>query len=213
MSETPDGDILKTLVSEDCPTVVAVDFSEDSRAAVLWASAFAVRAGGKLVVLHIVHDPAAEPGYYRRDASGPLQPMERLAERMLDEFLAQLQHRHPDLAPLQEAEKKLITGLPPGRIVEAAERMRAKLIVIGSRGMSGLPHLLQGSVSERVVELADRPVVVVKAHGGAWNANNRKKEEKAQRKAEKKQRKLEKRRVKGANSKDRAAPEPEGDGG
>lgn len=213
MSETPDGDILATLVSEDCPTVVAVDFSEDSRAAVLWASAFAARAGGKLVVLHIVHDPAAEPGYYRRDASGPLQPMERLAERMLDEFLAQLQQQHPELVPLQEAKKKLITGLPPGRIVEAAERMQAKLIVIGSRGMSGLPHLLQGSVSERVVELADRPVVVVKARGGAWSANNRKKEEKAQRKAEKKRRKLEKKRLKEANSTNRSESGSEGDGG
>ena len=64
-----------------------------------------------------------------------------------------------------------------------------------------------------VVELADRPVVVVKAHGGAWSGNERKKKEKARRKAEKKRRKLEKKRLQEANSKDRAASGPEGDGG
>jgi len=163
MTESAHNDIVETLTSPHRPTLVAVDFSEDSHAAVLWASAFAERAGGRLILLHIVHDPAAEPGYYRDDVSAPLQPMERAAERMLDEYLLRLQHEHPDLAPLRKAEKRLITGLPPGRIVEAAAQMDAKLIVIGSRGMTGLPHLLQGSVSERVVELADRPVVVIKS--------------------------------------------------
>jgi len=53
--------------------------------------------------------------------------------------------------------------LPPGRILEASESTGASLLVIGSRGAEGLPQLLQGSVSERVVERARCPVVVVKA--------------------------------------------------
>ena len=47
--------------------------------------------------------------------------------------------------------------------MEAGKLVNARVIVLGSRGMTGLPHLLQGSVSERVVKLADRPVVVVKS--------------------------------------------------
>jgi len=163
VSDSANGDILEALASSHRPTLVAVDFSDDSRAAVLWASAFSARAGGQLILLHVVHDPAAEPGYYRAEHKIPIQPMERAAERMLEEFHTRLQREHPDLVPLQQAGRKLVVGLPPGRIVEAAAQMNAKLIVIGSRGMTGLPHLLQGSVSERVVELADRPVVVIKS--------------------------------------------------
>jgi len=180
----------ESLANPNRPVLVAVDFSDDSRAALLWACAFIACAGGRLFVLHVVHDPADQPGYYRNNHDRPPQPMERVAEGMLDDFLAGLQREHPELPALANAERKLVSGLPPGRIVEAAELLDAKLIVLGSRGMTGLPHLLQGSVSERVVELAVRPVVVVKAPGKGRSAEKlakqkekeRKKEEKARRK-------------------------------
>lgn len=157
---------LDAITSRSRPTVVAVDFSGDSRAALAWACAFSDCAGGDLVVLHVVHDPAGQPGYYRENRDKPLQTLEQAAAVMLDAFLASVKRDHPELTRLETAEKILLSGLPPGRIVEASERLNAKLIVIGSRGMTGLPHLLQGSVSERVVELATRPVVVVKSANG-----------------------------------------------
>jgi len=162
VTEGGDSGQLEAICSTQRPTLVAVDFSDDSRAALLWAAAFVACTGGRLVVLHVVHDPAAEPGHYRDGGDEPLQPMENVARGMLDEFLLQLQKDHSGLTALGSAEKQLLIGLPPGRIVEAARLLNAKLIVIGSRGMTGLPHLLQGSVSERVVELATGPVVVVK---------------------------------------------------
>ena len=157
---------LDAITSRSRPTVVAVDFSGDSRAALAWACAFSDCAGGDLVVLHVVHDPAGQPGYYRENRDKPLQTLEQAAAVMLDAFLASVKRDHPELTRLETAEKILLSGLPPGRIVEASERLNAKLIVIGSRGMTGLPHLMQGSVSERVVVLAGRPVVVVKSADG-----------------------------------------------
>jgi len=165
------------------PILVAVDFSDDSRAALLWASAFAACAGGRLFVLHVVHDPASQPGYYRNGRDRPLQTMEQVAESMLEDLLAKLRIEYPELSALATAETKLVSGLPPGRITEVAEMVHAKLIVIGSRGMTGLPHLMQGSVSERVVELANGPVVVVKAPG------ERRRKGKAGKKAEKERKK------------------------
>jgi nucleotide-binding universal stress UspA family protein len=166
---------LEDITSKSRPTLVAVDFSADSRAALAWACAFSACTGGKLVVLHVVHDPANQPGYYRNKREKPLQTMEQSAEAMLDDFLAAAQRDQPALTCVGKAEKMLLVGLPSGRIVEAAGILNAKLIVIGSRGMTGLPHLLQGSVSERVVELADRPVVVVKSGDGQDVENSRKK--------------------------------------
>jgi nucleotide-binding universal stress UspA family protein len=46
-------------------------------------------------------------------------------------------------------------------ILEEAERLGASAIVLGSRGRGRLKSLVLGSVSARVVEHADRPVIVV----------------------------------------------------
>lgn len=212
--ETNDPQPLEHAVGGHRSTLAAVDFSDDSRAALLWACEFAACVGGKLVVLHVVHDPADQPGYYRNDQDKPLQPMEQAAEAMLENFLADLQRDHPELTALGSAEKMLLTGLPPGRIVEAAELLHAKLIVIGSRGMTGLPHLMQGSVSERVVELASGPVVVVKSPENLHRAElNRKKEDKQRKKAEKARRKQEKKALKEAKSTVRAKPDTDRDNG
>jgi len=151
------------LVGGDRPILVAVDFSSDSRAALLWAASLAGLTGSHLIALHVVHDPADRPGYYRRHRKDYLQPMERAADEMFDAFLEDAQHDHDHLSALGRVEKTLIDGLPPTRIVEMAKRLDASLIVIGRRGRTRLPQLLQGSVSKRVVQLASVPVVVVKA--------------------------------------------------
>jgi nucleotide-binding universal stress UspA family protein len=48
--------------------------------------------------------------------------------------------------------------------VTAAEE--ADLVVVGTHGRTGLPHLLVGSVAERVVRLSPCPVVTVRAPDG-----------------------------------------------
>jgi nucleotide-binding universal stress UspA family protein len=47
-------------------------------------------------------------------------------------------------------------------ILEEAERMLADLIVMGTRGLTGLEHLVLGSTAERVLRLAHCPVLTVK---------------------------------------------------
>jgi nucleotide-binding universal stress UspA family protein len=145
------------------PVLAAVDFSQDSHAALAWAGEYARLTEAKLLVLHVAHDPAASPGFYRRMGDEWLRPMVEVAEEMLAEFLEAMRKVHPDLGPLQTASTKLVSGLPAGRIVEVAEQVGAPLIVVGSRGRTGLPHILLGSVAERVVQTAAVPVVVVKA--------------------------------------------------
>lgn len=145
------------------PVLVPVDFSDDSRAALLWACEYVGDTGAPIVLLHVVHDPAWAPGFYRSGWAHYLQPMQEVAESKMTEFLAEVQKACPGNPALQSADTRLVTGLPSGRIVEVASLLKASLIVIGSRGLTGLPHLLLGSVAERVVQLARLPVVVVKA--------------------------------------------------
>jgi nucleotide-binding universal stress UspA family protein len=52
-------------------------------------------------------------------------------------------------------------GLVAKTIVEEAELEDAELIVMGTHARSGLPHVMLGSVAERVMRTASRPVLTV----------------------------------------------------
>ena len=53
-------------------------------------------------------------------------------------------------------------GGPGHAIAEEAEKRGADLIAMGTRGRSGLRHLLMGSTAERVVEYAPCPVMTIR---------------------------------------------------
>lgn len=167
--------------------VVAVDFSEDAAAALLWACRYAELIDAELALLHVVHDPASSPGFYRRTEDSLYRPMQAVAETMMAGFLERFAGEHPQYAFLEKLTPYFVPGLPPTRIVEVAGLLNAALIVIGNRGLTGLPHRLVGTTSERVVELAPVPVVVVKSEAfGKLDKKARKRREKQLRKEEKK---------------------------
>ena len=61
-----------------------------------------------------------------------------------------------------QCESHLIAQAPSAAIVDKAEQIGADLIVMGTRGLSGLKHVLLGSVAERTVRAAPCPVMTVK---------------------------------------------------
>jgi nucleotide-binding universal stress UspA family protein len=144
------------------PVLAAVDFSSYSESALLWACEYAAQTGRPLVVLHVVHEPAETPGYYARDPDHPGLPLTDLAARMMAAFLTRVAADHPDATGLDDAEVVLVEGLPVERILSTAEGRGAHLIVMGSQGRTGLPHVLIGSKAERVVRLSKIPVTIVK---------------------------------------------------
>jgi nucleotide-binding universal stress UspA family protein len=89
--------------------------------------------------------------------------MEDVAREMFSEFLSDFHRQHPETAGLTPIETMVVRGLPSGRIVEVAEAVAADQVIVGSRGRTGLPHVLLGSVAHRVVQIARPPVTVVKA--------------------------------------------------
>ncbi len=61
----------------------------------------------------------------------------------------------------------LITGMieegdPAARIIDVSNRLNVDLIVLGSRGTSELGQFLLGSVANKVVQYAHKPVMVVR---------------------------------------------------
>ena len=146
------------------PVLVAVDISWDSRAALLWAARHAPGDGAPVKVLHVLHDPAEAPGKYNGDGSDPAGRMIDRAEVMLAEFMAEVHANHPDLKRVAEADTKVVTGLPAQTIVDEAVRLNAALVVVGSRGQTGLPRMMYGSTAQKVVQLSPIPVTVVKSN-------------------------------------------------
>jgi nucleotide-binding universal stress UspA family protein len=59
----------------------------------------------------------------------------------------------------------MIEGRPSVAIMQFAEDNAIDLIVICSRGRSGLSRWLMGGVADRVVRGATVPVLLVQAHG------------------------------------------------
>lgn len=152
-----------TAPCSDGPILVAIDFSDDSRHALIWAARQAELEGARLVILHVVHDPAASPGFYHKPDTDWLRPMVVVADDMMENFIANAKSDHSDLPALAAAKTKLLPGLPAGRITEVAKKTGARLVVVGSRGRTGLKSILLGSVAERVVQISPVPVVVVKS--------------------------------------------------
>jgi nucleotide-binding universal stress UspA family protein len=146
------------------PVLVPVDFSAASEAALLKAFELAECLKVRVVVLHVVHDPVDMPGYYSTMVKKKkFARLQDAARAMLEEFILGFRRKYNTRQRLKRAERMLVIGLPVTRILQVAEQIDASMVVMGSKGQTGLKHLMLGSVAERVVQLCPLPVMVVKA--------------------------------------------------
>ncbi len=65
-------------------------------------------------------------------------------------------------AGARKVDKIALDGEPADALLEEAKRVNADLIVMGTRGLGELTALLLGSVSHKVIQLAECPVTTVK---------------------------------------------------
>lgn len=145
------------------PILVPVDFSPHSEAALLNALEMAEKLEAPLAVLHVVHDLGDAPGYYSvKGRKKQLRRLEDVAADMLREFINKMLEQSEGNRLLEKAETLLVVGLPVNRILETAEHIDARMIIMGSQGRTGLAHVMLGSKAEQVVRLSPIPVMIVK---------------------------------------------------
>lgn len=137
------------------------DFSERSLPALDLAVELAEHFSAELVVLHVIRDlPNAYPAAAGEMAMTVEIHREALLEqsqKTLDELVGE---RVPDGLPCTAA---IAWGRPAETIVERAADDGADLVVIATRGATGLSRFVSGSVTERVVRLSQVPVLTVQA--------------------------------------------------
>ena len=138
--------------------VVPVDFSVHSRRALDEASGLARKYGAEL---HLMHCYPLMPTL---DLYGVQIPpaldleVRRAARRRMAEW------RDSVHAAGVAAEQHLSANPPSEEILRLSGKIGADLIVIGTRGLSGLQRWLLGSVAERTVRMAPCPVLTVSAN-------------------------------------------------
>jgi len=146
------------------PVLVPVDFSDCSRAALIYAACMTADTRAPLLILHVIHDNGNEPGFYHRKHDGnPLLPITDVASGMLEDWLYKVCREAPDLdKTLRRARMRLVSGLPGRRIVEVAEAEHAVMIVMGTHGRMGLSQLMRSSITEYVMAHATVPVTTLR---------------------------------------------------
>ena len=132
--------------------LVPIDFSPESLKTLRYAELLAKRFTATLHLVHVLDAPLVTPR----------QPNWL---RFSKEVAANAEKRLAELAAKSSSKPKpytLRTGKIPDEINEVARRTKAGLIVIATRGFTGLKHAFVGSTTERVVRTAPCPVLVVR---------------------------------------------------
>ncbi|MDH6117794.1 universal stress protein [Kitasatospora sp. GAS204B] len=132
--------------------VAGLDGSAESLAAAHWAAREARRSGRPLTLVQVW-----PPRILGKPAD---QDAKDQGQRLLDDVAAELRAGHPEA----EITATQVLDDRPSAVLTAASG-QAGLLVLGSRGLSGLRGFLLGSVSQSVLGQAGCPVVLVRAGG------------------------------------------------
>ncbi len=161
----PLAKIAESTAAANAPVLVAVDFSSEAVAALIWACNYADSLAAPLEVLHVIHDSADSPGAYRPDTDDQLEPMADVANRRLDRFVQEIGRDNPRLQGLATAKLLCVHGLPAPTILEVARAHRVRLLVLGGRQRSGIARLIHSSTAQNVAGRTALPVTIVKSDG------------------------------------------------
>ena len=136
--------------------LVPLDFSRGSLEALDYAVPIAKKFGAAVHLVHVSESPEAS------EVFSAAALMRETAEQieMLRGRLSEIHKKH--LSVFLPENCHVRTGQPYREICDLAREINAGLIVIGTRGHTGLERILLGSTAERVVRFASHPVLVVR---------------------------------------------------
>lgn len=145
--------------------LVGVDGSKPSIDACVQAIDIAKKLDAELIALYVISPDTRYD--YLEDTITP-----RLPHALKDVMMIAMQRGEKHLNKVKQKSSgknvKLTTDIVVGissvvkEIVDYAEKNRISMIVVGSRGLSGIKKMLLGSVASGVVTYAHCPVLVVK---------------------------------------------------
>ncbi|MBD8487474.1 universal stress protein [Echinicola sp. CAU 1574] len=144
--------------------LVPFDFSEEAENALEFAKGLATIVHGNLKLLHVIEIPTAqnfnttgEVGLGGEEINNIF--IVELVEKRKKQ-IAEIKEKHQNLP--YKFSTKMVFGNPYAGISNEVSEIKADIIIMGSKGSSGLEELLIGSNTEKVVRHAKCPVITIK---------------------------------------------------
>ena len=145
--------------------LVPIDYSDNSKAALLYSAELALGFGASLDIVHVWDRPTyltdavmvQRPG----EAHQPIGELIRQnAQHDMNEFLSEL-----TLPSGLSTSSRLISGDPASALLTELKKGEHDLVVLSTHGRTGFAHLLLGSIAEKLVRLSPVPVLTVPSAG------------------------------------------------
>lgn len=136
--------------------LVAVDGSKNADKAVRYASAIGPPLGAEVILLYIVPMLVSATPYQDIQSDQPFMELQKVGEEILERSKNLAESLGCKVVPL------LDHGDPARKIIDIADERDVDIIIMGSRGISGFRRLLVGSISDKVMQQASCPVMIVR---------------------------------------------------
>ena len=135
------------------------DFSEASRNALKYAVDMAEHVGARVLMLHVYHEiPVAE-------GVAPAGFLQKLSSQKEERALAHFHQYENEIYSSLSENVELVPMIESGRafetILSVAEREAVDMIVMGTKGAASMAHKIFGSLTTRVIEASECPVLAV----------------------------------------------------
>ncbi len=138
--------------------LVPVDFSDCSNKALEYAILFGEKYGAALTLFHVVALFQEDVGETER-----MQELEKIVKRQEEKIREQMSGSKEKVTARGVSVNTVIQrGINPAdTILEFLDEQDFDLVIMGTHGRTGLKHVLQGSVAEKVVRLSPVPVLTI----------------------------------------------------
>lgn len=134
--------------------LVAIDGSEHATRALRYALDIAGKFGAKVFAVTVV-----EPTYLPPEPYGLADQVDRARREDAAIILADAVKVAKEMGVA--ADGTVLFGSPADVMTQTADEQQVDLVVVGSRGRGALGRVFLGSVSDRMLHLSKRPVLVV----------------------------------------------------
>ncbi|HRG51615.1 MAG TPA: universal stress protein [Bacteroidia bacterium] len=138
--------------------LVPTDFSKNSENAIDYAISIAKKEKYKVILLHAYHPIISPPSFdlpvqYYSEAYESIQ---KKASDKLNELKDKIVKKGKLACDILFQE-----GLAADVIIDVAKKKKVELVIMGSKGASGLTKVILGSITAKVIEKSNRPVIAV----------------------------------------------------
>jgi nucleotide-binding universal stress UspA family protein len=138
--------------------LVPLDGSELSEVALPYARELAARLGSRLTLLYVSESAGFEDDFLHMHKFY----IQKMAENIEQEIVKK---RGNDPAKKINIDSKILTGKPAEEIISYADEEKMGMIIMSTHGRTGIGRWAIGSVADKVIKAASRPVYLIRARG------------------------------------------------